>query len=278
MPYIITEAEKAVFLSLPNEVKRGKFIKRFWEKRDPQPLTSVNEFKIPYHKRISLANRLFGTAGTAGWRLNKGKIYILLGPPQEIQRDFNPTSTDFSVFHGTRLFQEGKYEEAIEYFKKAVGKFHNSVEANCNLALSHLRVGHIDEAIVYLENIIESEPNVVQVYLALGECYFTKEEDDKALATFSKALELQPNNTEVYYNIGIIYYKNDETEKAVHNFLTSRDLDSDFAGTYCQLGLAYIKKGEMDKAIENLESFLSVDPDSPQAGQVKALLEAIKKK
>lgn len=38
----------------------------------------------------------------AGWRTDRGKIYILLGPPSEIQRDFSPSATSFSTFHGPK--------------------------------------------------------------------------------------------------------------------------------------------------------------------------------
>lgn len=102
VPYIITEAEKSVFLSLPNEVERGRFIQSFWGKKDPDPSTPENEFKIAYYKRIAIANKLFGIGGKDGWRTDRGKIFILLGPPQEIQRDFTPAGSGFSVYHGTQ--------------------------------------------------------------------------------------------------------------------------------------------------------------------------------
>lgn len=102
VPYIITEAEKSVFLSLPNEEERGKFIQSFWKKKDPDPSTAENEFKIAYYKRIAIANKLFSVGKKDGWRTDRGKIFILLGPPQEVQRDFTPTGSNVSVYHGTK--------------------------------------------------------------------------------------------------------------------------------------------------------------------------------
>jgi len=58
VPYIITDAEKEFFLNLPNEVERGKFIERFWKKRDPNPQTPENEFKLDYYKRIASATKI----------------------------------------------------------------------------------------------------------------------------------------------------------------------------------------------------------------------------
>ncbi|MDH7513088.1 MAG: GWxTD domain-containing protein [Clostridiales bacterium] len=100
VPYIITPEERSVFLSLPDEEERGRFIENFWRKRDPKPETSENEFKLEYFKRIALANKLFGQSGIEGWRTDRGKIFILLGPPHEIQRDMNPSRASLTTFQG----------------------------------------------------------------------------------------------------------------------------------------------------------------------------------
>ncbi|GAF97012.1 unnamed protein product, partial [marine sediment metagenome] len=49
--FIITDAEKNLFINLPTELDRGKFIVNFWKKRDPNPETPENEFKLEYYKR-----------------------------------------------------------------------------------------------------------------------------------------------------------------------------------------------------------------------------------
>jgi len=102
VPYIITGIEKNIFINLPTEVERGKFIKNFWKKRDPNPKTAENEFKREYYKRIALANKFFGDSGIDGWRTERGKIFILLGPPNEIQRDMSSSGSYFSSFHGPK--------------------------------------------------------------------------------------------------------------------------------------------------------------------------------
>jgi GWxTD domain-containing protein len=102
VPYIITDAERELFINLPKEVERGKFIANFWKKRDPDPATPENEFKEDYYKRIALANKFFGSGGIEGWRTDRGRIYIILGPPNEIQHDMSPSSSYTSVFHGPR--------------------------------------------------------------------------------------------------------------------------------------------------------------------------------
>jgi len=78
--YIITKSEKKMFEQLPPS-KRAEFIEEFWKKRDPDPETEKNEFKETYFKRMEEANLLFRDGNEPGWIQDRGRIYILLGPP-----------------------------------------------------------------------------------------------------------------------------------------------------------------------------------------------------
>ncbi len=78
--YIITKSEKNMFLQL-DPAMRPQFIEEFKKKRDPDPETEKNEFKETYFKRIEEANLLFRDGNEPGWIQDRGRIYILLGPP-----------------------------------------------------------------------------------------------------------------------------------------------------------------------------------------------------
>lgn len=82
--YIIAPEEKEAFLELSNDEERGQFIEQFWLRRDPTPETIENEFREEHYRRIVYANELF-TSGVEGWRTDRGRIYIMFGPPDEIE-------------------------------------------------------------------------------------------------------------------------------------------------------------------------------------------------
>ncbi len=90
--YLIGKQERKTFLNLTSDEERKAFIKEFWEKRDPDPQTEVNEFKEVYFERIDQANQLFGKNG---WITDRGRVLILLGPP-ETKRVF-PTGMSIST-------------------------------------------------------------------------------------------------------------------------------------------------------------------------------------
>lgn len=82
--YIITASERSAFLDMPDS-GRPKFIEEFWKKRDPDPGTPQNEFKDEYYGRIAKANGLFAGEARPGWLTDRGRIYILFGPPTDRQ-------------------------------------------------------------------------------------------------------------------------------------------------------------------------------------------------
>jgi GWxTD domain-containing protein len=80
--YIITSKERKIFLELPDSEKEA-FKKNFWDIRDPDPDTEENEFKVEYMERIDTAAEIFAGEGMPGWLTDRGRIYVLFGPPLE---------------------------------------------------------------------------------------------------------------------------------------------------------------------------------------------------
>ena len=84
VPYIITSEERAAFKKFTTDDEREQFIEAFWERRNPNPGSPENEFKEEYYRRIAYANEHYAS-GIPGWKTDRGRIYIMYGPPDEIQ-------------------------------------------------------------------------------------------------------------------------------------------------------------------------------------------------
>ncbi len=84
VPYIIDSQEEDAFKKLKTDEEREQFIEQFWLRRDPNPETFDNEYREEYYRRIVEANEKF-TSGIPGWKTDRGRIYIMHGPPDEVQ-------------------------------------------------------------------------------------------------------------------------------------------------------------------------------------------------
>jgi GWxTD domain-containing protein len=85
--YIISKQEVKAYKSLETELDRQNFIDWFWQRRDVVPATPQNEFRDRFEQRVFDANRMFSDTAKPGWKTDQGKVYVLVGPPDEINRD-----------------------------------------------------------------------------------------------------------------------------------------------------------------------------------------------
>lgn len=107
--YIITPEEKSAFLHLSTNEEREQFIEQFWQRRNPDPDSPENTYKEEHYRRIAYANEHFAS-GIPGWKTDRGRIYIMWGPPDEI--DSHPTGGTYE-----RPSQEGGGETTTYPFE-----------------------------------------------------------------------------------------------------------------------------------------------------------------
>jgi len=85
--YIMARMEREVFLKLRTDRERDLFMEAFWKHRDPTPTSPENESKTEHLRRVAYANQHLGREGPVpGWKTDRGRMYILLGEPQDIQK------------------------------------------------------------------------------------------------------------------------------------------------------------------------------------------------
>jgi GWxTD domain-containing protein len=84
VPDIISEDERRVFLGLSTNEEREQFIEIFWNKRNPEPQSPVNTVKEEHYRRLAYADEHFAS-GIPGRKSDRGRIYIIWGPPDEIE-------------------------------------------------------------------------------------------------------------------------------------------------------------------------------------------------
>jgi len=148
--YIISDEERKAFKQLSNDEERDQFIEAFWQRRDPTPDTEENEFKEEHYRRIEYANEHFA-AGLPGWKTDRGRIYIMYGPADEIDAHPSGGTYDRPIEEGggttsTFPFEDWRYrylegigqEVEIEFVDTCMcGDYHMTIDRGEKDALLH---------------------------------------------------------------------------------------------------------------------------------------------
>jgi GWxTD domain-containing protein len=123
--YIIMPEERSAFLKLSTNEEREQFIEQFWLRRDPTPDTVENEFKEEHYRRIAYANEHYAS-GIPGWKTDRGRIYIMWGPADEIES--HPSGGSY-----TRPPEEGGGETSTYPFEKWRYRYLEGIGEDINL-------------------------------------------------------------------------------------------------------------------------------------------------
>jgi len=87
--YVATKNETEQYKKLTGIEAKRKAMFEFWMNRDEDRTTPQNEAKQEYFKRVGIANNQYKTGFREGWKTDRGRVYILYGVPDEIERHAN---------------------------------------------------------------------------------------------------------------------------------------------------------------------------------------------
>lgn len=78
---IMTRDERSTAGALTTAEDRKRFMELFWKARDTNPATAENEYQTEFQRRCEYARKRLGSE-----RSDRGRIYLLLGAPFDIER------------------------------------------------------------------------------------------------------------------------------------------------------------------------------------------------
>jgi GWxTD domain-containing protein len=149
--YIITPEERSAFVHLQTNEEREQFIEQFWQRRNPDPDTAENTFKEEHYRRIAYTNEHYAS-GIPGWKTDRGRIYIMWGPPDEIDSHpsggtYDRPSTEGGGTTSTYPFEDWRYrylegigeDVNIEFVDPTMtGEFHLTMDPSEKDALTYV--------------------------------------------------------------------------------------------------------------------------------------------
>ncbi len=119
--YIITDSERKAFLGLQTNEERENFIEQFWQRRNPDPDSVDNTYKEEHYRRIAYANEHFAS-GIAGWRSDRGRIYIMYGKPDDLESHTQGESWERPLDQGGGETSTYAYEDWTYHYIEGIGE------------------------------------------------------------------------------------------------------------------------------------------------------------
>jgi GWxTD domain-containing protein len=101
----VTDGDDWKKLTKASEEEQDSVFQAFWKSRDPSPGSPENELFDEFYKRVDLANRNFGYSRKDGWRTDRGRVFIIFGPPDRVDRSTPSryTQGDYVVWYYDEL-------------------------------------------------------------------------------------------------------------------------------------------------------------------------------
>ena len=187
----------------------------------------------------------------------------------------NPNYDDASFGLGVALSQMGRMDAAMVQYHKALKINPNSVEAYINLGTALQQKGRLDEAIAQDQNALKINPNSTEAHNNLGDFLLQKGRLDEAIIQFQKALEINPNIIEAHDNLGAILLKKGRVDEAMTEFQKALEINPNNAEALINLGVAFFQKGHADEAIIQLQKAVRLNPNDVTAQKNLATMQAM---
>jgi tetratricopeptide (TPR) repeat protein len=162
---------------------------------------------------------------------------------------------------GDALLRQGKLNEAIDQYQKAIRLKPDYANSHNNLGIALARKGQTDEAIRQYREAIRLKPDHADAHNGLGVALHAKGQMDESVRHLQEALRLKPDHADAHYNLGVAFYQQGHTGEAIRQFQEVIRLKPDYAEAYNNLGTALGLGGQTDDAIRQFQEALRLKPD-----------------
>lgn len=187
-----------------------------------------------------------------------------------------------SMNQGHSAAWEGRWQEAVEHYARALQEFPDNPPTLNSLALAHLELGNLDQALELYKRASRLSPEdplpvekIAEIYKTTGrkdeavqfsmraaELYLSLRDADKAINNWGRILRLDPDNIDAHGRLALVYERLGRMPQAI--------------GEYIAVAALQQHAGLMDEARASGEHALRLNPKNKDAQQAVAMLQAFK--
>ena len=176
---------------------------------------------------------------------------------------------DSLISLGTKLHDEGKYDEAIEVYQNVLKENPSNTVALCEISYSCYAKQDYDDAIRFAQEGTKYNSDQLPLfYLSIGNALNLQGKSEEAIETYKYGIQLAPEFHLLHYNLGFVYYQQDKLDSAKACFQKALRLEPSHPSSHLALGNVYRDLGKGVPMIFALSRFLVLEPNSKRSRDV----------
>ena len=223
----------------------------------------------------------------------------------------NPQARNAHRHLGIALYEQGRYEEALDSYRVAAEQRPNYAKVHSNLGMVLNKLERFEEAETHMRRAIaldpktkiryqrlgnalygqgryaeaadayrvsaEQHPDYTQAHSGLGAALSELGRFEEAETHLRRAIALNPNHTEALYHLATLRFKQQRYDEAIELLQDLISIEPGHARALGDIGVALFYLGRSDEALDSFDQALSLDPTLKDVrANREAVLEAIK--
>jgi tetratricopeptide (TPR) repeat protein len=141
--------------------------------------------------------------------------------------------------------QCGYWKNSKDLFNHALRITKDNTQVHNNLGLALFEEGKTEEAIFHYNKAIRIKPDYL-LYGNRGNAFNKLGQYQRAIEDYNEIIHLKPDSAETYYNRGIAYNNLGQYQRAIEDYNEAIRLQPDYAYAYNNRGIAYLKQGNKE--------------------------------
>jgi FKBP-type peptidyl-prolyl cis-trans isomerase 2/TolA-binding protein len=174
----------------------------------------------------------------------------------------NPQQAEELFIQGVKAQNEGKLEEAISLYNKALRIKPDLSKAYYNIGVIYQEKGIFDKAIFSYKLALSYKYDYTEAYHNIGVIYWKLKNFEEAISNLMYAINFNPFHALSYYHLGVIYQELGQIKKATNLYERALQIDPTLSSAYFNLGVIHQDKEEYDFAIERYKKALEYSPEN----------------
>ena len=175
---------------------------------------------------------------------------------------------DYAEAHnnlGIILNEQGKRDDAVAHYERALALMPDLVYTHNNLANTLVEQGRIDDAVAHYERALVLKPDYADAHNNLGIALVAQGRIDDAVAHYDRALILNSNNADAHNNLGAVLKDRGRIDDAMAHYDRSITINPDHADAWNNRGIVLAEMGKVDDATAHYERAIAINPDHAEA-------------